>query len=79
MNEKDIKDAIKQRIADKIQDACDGENIADAIMSNEQNQDFIDTNEQDKVQDTQNEAQIEKDVKDEKVETEVPETETIEK
>ena len=44
MNEKDIKDAIKQRIADKIQDACDGENIADAIMSNEQNQDFIDTN-----------------------------------
>ena len=66
MNEKDIKDAIKQRIADKIQDACDGENIADAIMSNEQNQDFIDTNEQDKVQDMQNEAQIEKDVKDEK-------------
>ena len=52
MNEKDIKDAIKQRIADKIQDACDGENIADAIMGNEQNQDFIDTNEQDKVQDT---------------------------
>ena len=45
MNEKDIKDAIKQRIADKIQNACDGENIADAIMSNEQNQDFIDTNE----------------------------------
>ena len=66
MNEKDIKDAIKQRIADKIQDACDGENIADAIMGNEQNQDFIDTNEQDKVQDMQNEAQIEKDVKDEK-------------
>ena len=66
MNEKDIKDAIKQRIANKIQNACDGENIADAIMSNEQNQDFIDTNEQDKVQDTQNEAQIEKDVKDEK-------------
>ena len=66
MNEKDIKDAIKQRIADKIQDACDGENIADAIMGNEQNQDFIDTNEQDKVQDMQNEAQTEKDVKDEK-------------
>ena len=66
MNEKDIKDAIKQRIADKIQNACDGENIADAIMGNEQNQDFIDTNEQDKVQDMQNEAQTEKDVKDEK-------------
>ena len=66
MNEKDIKDAIKQRIANKIQNACDGENIADAIMGNEQNQDFIDTNEQDKAQDTQNEAQIEKDVKDEK-------------
>ena len=66
MNEKDIKDAIKQRIVDKIQTACAGEAIADAIMSNEQNQEFIDTNEQDKVQDMQVKIQNDKDVKDEK-------------
>ncbi len=66
MNEKDIKDAIKQRIVDRIQTACAGEAIADAIMSNEQNQEFIDTNEQDKEQDMQVETQNDKDVKDEK-------------
>lgn len=66
MNENDIKEAIKQRIADKIQTACSGDDIADAIMSNEQNQEFIDIYEQDKTQDVQIEVQNEKDVKDEK-------------
>ena len=74
MNEKEIKDAIKQRIVDKVKSACEGEAIADAIMGTEQNQDFIDTKEQDKVQDVQIEMQNDKDVTDVKEDKESDKT-----
>lgn len=48
MDEKDVKNAIKQRIVEKIETACDDEKIVDAIIEKEQKQDFTDINRQDK-------------------------------
>lgn len=53
MNENDVKEAIRQRIVDKIKDACDDENIAVAIMDDGQNTDFTDTEQEDKTDDVQ--------------------------